>query len=81
MNTGDRKNKKELRDSLAELSVTQRDFAAFIGVSFTTVNRWCLAHSRPDALPVPGYVGTVLHLLSLLPSIERAGIVGGYKAR
>lgn len=63
-----RKNKldaKALRSRLEKLGVSQRDFAAQLGVSPITVNRWCAGEGRSDRLEIPKYVGVTLSALEL----------------
>lgn len=53
----------ELRAELRDLKLTIDDLAALTGVQPNTVYRWLRPPDAHQALPVPVYVATILHLM------------------
>jgi len=48
--TGDNDLAKKIRDLRSRLGLTQEQFAAKVGVTFSTVNRWESGKSKPSPL-------------------------------
>jgi putative transcriptional regulator len=48
--TGDNNLAKKIRDLRSKLGLTQEQFAAKVGVTFSTVNRWESGKSKPSPL-------------------------------
>jgi DNA-binding transcriptional regulator YiaG len=55
----------ELREALSYLDLSQRDLARNLGISITTVNRWCV-----NKLPVPKYAAAYLNLIKQISEIK-----------
>jgi len=48
--TGDKNLAKKIRELRSRLGLTQEQFAAKVGVTFSTVNRWESGKSKPSPL-------------------------------